>query len=50
MSELYGVRVLMVQTREQYEYLYKCVLHHLEAKQKQRNISNSSVGLPVSPV
>ena len=40
----------MVQTREQYEYLYKCIQHHLEAKQKQKKISHSSGTLSVSPV
>ena len=32
----------MVQTREQYEFLYKCVLHYLELKQKQKKISDNS--------
>lgn len=41
-------RVYMVQTREQYEYLYKCIQHHLEMKQKK--ISQHSPSLPVSPV
>jgi len=44
-------RVYMVQTREQYEYLYKCIQHHLEMKQKQKKISHHhSPSLPVSPV
>ena len=30
----------MVQTREQYEFLYKCVLHYHEIKQKQKKLSD----------
>jgi len=33
-------RVYMVQTREQYEFLYKCVLHYHEIKQKQKKLSD----------
>ena len=36
-------RVHMVQTREQYEFLYKCVLHYLELKQKQKKLSDTAV-------
>ena len=32
----------MVQTREQYEFLYKCVLHYLELKQKQKKLADHS--------
>lgn len=34
-------RVHMVQTREQYEFLYKCVLHYLELKQKQKKLADN---------
>lgn len=34
-------RVHMVQTREQYEFLYKCVLHYLELKQKQKKFADN---------
>ena len=41
-------RVYMVQTREQYEFLYKCILYYLEQKQQERKISNA--GTAVSAV
>ena len=42
-------RVHMVQTREQYEFLYKCVLHYLELKQKQRKLSDTAVRYGEAP-
>jgi len=35
-------RFYMVQTREQYEFLYKCILHYLELKQKQKKLPGGS--------
>jgi len=42
-------RMFMVQTRAQYEYIYRCVQAYIESKQNKLSVSSTS-SQPVSPV